>query len=76
MSEDYGDWVDRFLKLCRQNRDGRVGEILTGRLPMTQYAELCGRVSELDWVIERLPEFMRGEDLRRPKTEPLRSVEE
>jgi hypothetical protein len=76
MSEDFGDWVDRFLRRVRELREIRVGEILTGTLPPARYAELCGRVSEQDWVIEQIPEFLRGEDLRRSKTEPLRSVEE
>jgi hypothetical protein len=76
MSEDYVDWVDRLLKRCREVREMRVSTILGGHLTPEQYHELCGRVSEQDWFLEQLPQFMRGEDVRRPVREPLRSIEE
>jgi hypothetical protein len=76
MSEDYGDWVDRLIRRCREVREDRVGEVLTGKLEPARYHELCGRITELDWLIEQIPEFRRGEDLRRPAQDPLRSIEE
>lgn len=76
MSEDYVDWVDRLLKRCREVRELRVATVLSGQVTPEQYHELCGRVSEMDWLMEQLPLFMRGEDLRRPARESLPSIEE
>ena len=76
MSEELDGWVDRLLRRLRAARDERTGEILGGECSPERYHELCGRVSELGWVMAQIPEFLRGEDRRKPEREPLRSVEE
>lgn len=74
-SDPDDDWT-RLRGELHKRRNDAISGVIGGGLAPEQYASSCGRIAQIDDVLELIKTVRRGEDLRPPVREPLKSPEE
>lgn len=76
LASDPGDDWSRFRGALHERRNNLISEVIGGGLDPAQYATTCGRIAQIDEIVELMRAVRRGEDLRPPVREGLKHVEE
>lgn len=75
-ANDPDDNWSRLLLRLRERRGELVGNVTGGQCDLPQYHDLCGRIAQIDDVIELAGRVRRGEDRRALAHGEVRTVED